>query len=441
MKEGDETNDLILCLKDLKNKNSSLLTTISNFDLLLEGLNELNDMIEMYEIKNSIISQIKFLLVNTIFDDEINNFDGHMLHTVISSGPGTGKSAVAVILAKIWTSLGLFKKDITKNPIKKLKVDNSEDKQTITRLQNSIKDIKNNLKETNSKLNMFRIKELRREIEKIKNKDFSYLNCLKLLDDIIKEEEVSKIIIENILKNDASQTLNMDEIIKNFPPTFINFPINPVMSDLEPKKFDLIRIVSREDFVAGFVGQTAIKTEKLLKDSIGKVLFIDEAYSLINDEKDTFGSECLTTLNRFMSEHSSEIVIIFAGYKDLLERTIFKAQPGLKRRCTWNFEIKPYTEFGLSKIFEKQLKNNGWMLSEDLDIISFFKENINQFPYYGGDTLKLAFYCKICYSTQVFDYKYPNEKIINQKILNKALKYLKDDLNKKSEERNLTMYI
>ncbi|GAH10958.1 unnamed protein product, partial [marine sediment metagenome] len=244
--------------------------------------------IEMYEIKNSIISQIKFLLVNTIFDDEINNFDGHMLHTVISSGPGTGKSAVGVILAKIWTSLGLFKKDITKNPIKKLKVENSEDKQTITKLQNSIKDIKNNLKETNSKLNMFRIKELRREIEKIKNKDFSYLNCLKLLDDIIKEEEVSKIIIENILKNDVSQTLNMDEIIKNFPPTFINFPINPVMSNLEPKKFDLIRIVSREDFVAGFVGQTAIKTEKLLKDSIGKVLFIDEAYSLINDEKDTF---------------------------------------------------------------------------------------------------------------------------------------------------------
>jgi len=190
MKEGDETNDLILCLKDLKNKNSSLLTTISNFDLLLEGLNELNDMIEMYEIKNSIVSQIKFLLVNTIFDDEITvcNFDGHMLHTVISSGPGTGKSAVGVILAKIWTSLGLFKKDITKNPIKKLKVDNSEDKQTITKLQNSIKDIKNNLKETNSKLNMFRIKELKREIEKIKNKDFSYLNCLKLLDDIIKEE-------------------------------------------------------------------------------------------------------------------------------------------------------------------------------------------------------------------------------------------------------------
>ena len=437
-----EVNELIKCLKTLKENDSPLLTTIANFDLLIQALTELDAMVEMHEIKNSIISQIKFLLVNTIFDDEINNFDGHMLHTVISAGPGTGKSEIGKILAKIWTSLGLFKQDIKKPAIKKLKVDDLKDKQTITKLQNYIKEIKSSLTETNSKMNMFRIRELKRELLKIKNKDFSYLTCLKLLDDIIKEEEITKIVIENILKNKTLEQSYMDDIIKNFPPTFINFPINPPTTDLEPKKFDLIRIVSREDFVAGFVGQTAIKTEKLLKDSLGKVLFIDEAYSLINDDKDTFGSECLTTLNRFMSEHASEIVIIFAGYKELLEKTIFKAQPGLKRRCAWNFEIKPYTEVGLSKIFEKQLKNNGWLLQDDVDIISFFKENLSDFPYYGGDTLKLAFYCKICYSAEVFDYKYPNEKIISEKILNKALEYLKQyRVNEKVEEKHLTMYI
>lgn len=472
-----EVKELIGCLCDLKAENSPLLTSISNYNLLIEALNELDGMIEMDEVKSSIVSQIKFLLINTVFNadqrdqrDKRNKeiFEGHMLHTVLYGSPGTGKSAVGVILAKIWTSLGLLKKPNTANnpnnpnsvplppPYKKTKREDMEKQianltssgkiksDIVKKLQERILEMKYNLKDVNMKMNLFRIRSLKRELEKIKTKEFSYINCLNLLEEIIKEEENSKEVIEEVMNSTVMEEniqftigvqINkkhdlLDEIIEEIhkmgppgPPP----PLSVLNKDpeLEPKKFDMIRIVSREDFVGGYLGQTAIKTEKLLRDSIGKVLFIDEAYSLINDDKDSYGYECLTTLNRFMSEHSSEIVIIFAGYKDMMENTIFKAQPGLKRRCTWHFEIKGYSEYGLSKIFESQLNDNGWELEDDIDLISFFKENLKEFPFYGGDTLRLAFYSKICYSNEVFDNKYPNQKVINKKILDKAFEYLK----------------
>jgi hypothetical protein len=99
----DEIENLILYLHKLKKEKSPFLSSIDNFDLLISTLSELNSLIEMKEIKKSIVSQIKFLLIN-----ESKSFDGHMLHTVLSGGPGTGKTEVGVILAKIWKALGLI---------------------------------------------------------------------------------------------------------------------------------------------------------------------------------------------------------------------------------------------------------------------------------------------------------------------------------------------
>ena len=456
---NNEIDELISSLENLKEKDSPLLHNIYDYKLLMVALKELKDMIEMYEVKKSVVSQIKFLMINTIFDDEKDNFDGHMLHTVLCGPPGCGKSQMGIILAKIWTGLGLLKKVERNTEEEPSKVENLEQQiqnlkssgkfknEAVKNLQNYIFEIKNNLKQIDSKMILFKLKSLKRELE---NKKFSYITCLKLIDDVLKEEENIKNSINDIVNNQISEEKlqftiqvsplkdikTMDKIIKEIKkiPLKENIFIPTTNDDLSPKNFNMIRIVSREDFVGGFLGQTAIKTEKLLRDSIGKVLFIDEAYSLVNDEKDSYGYECLTTLNRFMSEHPSEIVIIFAGYKDLLEQTIFKAQPGLKRRCTWHFEIENYSYNGLSEIFQKQMKKNGWSLSPEVDIISFFKDNYKEFPFFGGDTLRLGFYCKICYSNYVFDTDYENTKIINEKILNNALNYLKKYRIKEPEE-------
>ena len=145
-----------------------------------------------------------------------------------------------------------------------------------------------------------------------------------------------------------------------------------------------------------------MKTKKLLEESLGGVVFIDEAYSLVNDGKDSFGSEALTTLNLFMSEHPNEIVIIFAGYENMLEKTIFRAQPGLKRRCNWFFHIEGYSGEGLAKIFVLQLKQWGWKVHKSVDLVAFFNQNSRYFTNFGGDTAKFAFYCKLYQMDQEF---------------------------------------
>lgn len=83
-------------------------------------------------------------------------------------------------------------------------------------------------------------------------------------------------------------------------------------------KTDNFRVVSRADLIAGYVGQTALKTLKVLKESVGGVLFIDEAYSLGGgaDESGTsYSKECIDTTNKFLSENTTDFILIVAGYR------------------------------------------------------------------------------------------------------------------------------
>jgi len=450
-----ELHDLIENLLEMKRIDSPVLSSISDFDFLISSLRELENMVEMEELKSSVVSQIKFLLINGY------KLDGHMLHTVIYSKPGTGKTTVSVILAKIWTAIGLFKKynvkkqstPNTKPPQQKL-LKNEEKKElelqiqrlnssgklktgVIERLQTQISLVKTNINDFKTLLDSNNY-NLRRLLRNLKGNNF--------------DDRLSRNLIDTCIQNNNKLFFNIDmEVKTTTPDEQIRFitpvqlpsphiieykPIKPSIEDIPvkykklppelDKNFEQIKIVSREDFVGGYLGQTALKTESLLKSNLGKVLFIDEAYSLIHDEKDSYGMEALTVLNRYMSEHSDDLVIIFAGYKDLLENTIFKFQPGLKRRCSWYFEIKDYSEKGLAKIFMKQVHDSGWIPDKEDLLIEFFKEHKKEFPFCGGDTLRLAFYCKICYSEDVFDRNLENTKYISVDIMNRALLYLKE---------------
>ena len=184
-----------------------------------------------------------------------------------------------------------------------------------------------------------------------------------------------------------------------------------------------IKIVSRPDFVGQYVGHTCEKTRRLLSDTLkqGKVLFVDEAYSIVSDEQDSFGHEALNELNRFMSEYP-QLVVIFAGYKDKIEETLFKYQPGFKRRCTWIFEITNYSGSMLAQIFKKQLAKEEWYFDgNDDDLVNFFEYNFDNFESFGGDTLRLGFYCKLKYSEIQIDCCLINkQKSITIEILNSA---------------------
>ena len=85
------------------------------------------------------------------------------------------------------------------------------------------------------------------------------------------------------------------------------------------------KIAHRDDFIAGYLGQTAIKTMKLLKSCLGGVLFIDEVYALGpgQEDKDSFSKEAIDTLTSFLSEHTNDFCCIAAGYEKDIHKCFF----------------------------------------------------------------------------------------------------------------------
>jgi SpoVK/Ycf46/Vps4 family AAA+-type ATPase len=100
-------------------------------------------------------------------------------------------------------------------------------------------------------------------------------------------------------------------------------------------------LASRSDLVAGYVGQTAIKTKNKIREALGGVLFIDEAYSLYRGEND-FGKEAIDTLVDEMTKHNENLVVILAGYKQDMKRFI-DSNPGLSSRFKKYFEFQDYS--------------------------------------------------------------------------------------------------
>ncbi len=127
--------------------------------------------------------------------------------------------------------------------------------------------------------------------------------------------------------------------------------------------------VERSDLIAGYVGQTAPKTQDVIKKSIGGVLFIDEAYSISSG--DAFGDECIATLVKGMEDNRDNLAVIVAGYKD--EMTNFIAtNPGLKSRFTTKLDFEDYDPKELFKIFDGLCRKNSYVL-EDMAKIALVK--------------------------------------------------------------------
>jgi stage V sporulation protein K len=198
----------------------------------------------------------------------------------------------------------------------------------------------------------------------------------------------------------------------------------------------------RDDLIGKYLGHTAIKTREALMNGLGKVIFIDEAYELYNSNdtgNDSFGMECLSAILNFMNEFSDRTIIIFAGYEDLLKKTIFRVQPGLERRIAWTFTLNPYNESELVQIYEKQLKEKNWILEDKERIIELFRKHKESFKHGGGDTQRLAMYTKTVYSDICFEKLLHNGEItskIDYDIVMKALEILKET-TENQKERNV----
>ena len=120
----------------------------------------------------------------------------------------------------------------------------------------------------------------------------------------------------------------------------------------------------RSKLVAGYVGQTAMKTEEALRSALGGTLLIDEAYALARGGENDFGLEAIDTLVKFMEDHRDEISIIAAGYPAEMA-TLIDSNPGLKSRFTRTINFPDYNDDELVKIFEGLCRKNGYICSDD----------------------------------------------------------------------------
>ena len=122
--------------------------------------------------------------------------------------------------------------------------------------------------------------------------------------------------------------------------------------------------VDRSGLVAGYVGQTAIKTKEVVDKALGGVLFIDEAYTLApeNADKD-FGQEAIDTILKAMEDHRDDFVVIVAGYATLMPRFI-DSNPGLKSRFNKYLYFEDYNGDQLFEIFQGRVKRNDYRLDE-----------------------------------------------------------------------------
>ncbi len=121
--------------------------------------------------------------------------------------------------------------------------------------------------------------------------------------------------------------------------------------------------VDRSGLVAGFVGQTAIKTDEAIKKAIGGVLFIDEAYSLAaNTGENDFGREAIETVLKGMEDNRKDLVVIVAGYEDLMEQFI-SSNPGLASRFNRYFLFEDYNGEELYEIFLSMCRKNKYTLT------------------------------------------------------------------------------
>ena len=123
--------------------------------------------------------------------------------------------------------------------------------------------------------------------------------------------------------------------------------------------------VDRSGLVAGYVGQTALKTQEVIQKAIGGVLFIDEAYALVNqDNGNDFGREVIEVLLKNMEDHRKDLVVIVAGYSQLMEKFIH-SNPGLESRFNKYFYFEDYDGAQLFTILQSMCVKNGYVLTPE----------------------------------------------------------------------------
>ena len=197
--------------------------------------------------------------------------------------------------------------------------------------------------------------------------------------------------------------------------------------------------VDRSDLVAGYVGQTAIKTQEVIDKAIGGVLFIDEAYMLDGEGQD-FGQEAIDTLLKAMEDHRDDLVVIVAGYTDLMKGFI-DSNPGLKSRFTRYINFEDYSAEELLQIFKKLCESNKYVLAENVEspLLDYFKDIVSKKDDNFGNAREIRNYFESVISNQANRISY-EENVDSDSLVTITYEDLKlPSKDNKKEDLNLVL--
>jgi SpoVK/Ycf46/Vps4 family AAA+-type ATPase len=216
-----------------------------------------------------------------------------------------------------------------------------------------------------------------------------------------------------------------------------------IYSKLGILKKGLFKKATRSDFVAGYLGQTAMKTKDLIEECLGGVLFIDEAYALGNNEgKDSFAKEAIDTLCEGLSNHKNDIMVIIAGYEKELNDCFFSFNQGLESRFPWKFKTEDYKPEELKLIFKKQVLDSEWRIDDDELKDEWFNSKMKYFKHYGRDMETLFSKVKIAHGRRIFCNLECEKKKLTVQDLDKGFEsYLENENKQDIEYERITKQI
>lgn len=197
--------------------------------------------------------------------------------------------------------------------------------------------------------------------------------------------------LHNLINFIKIQSLRVDHGLTSFPITYhLVFSGNPgtgktTVARIIGQIYKHLGVLSsghfvetdRAGLVAGYVGQTALKVQEVVKKATGGVLFIDEAYSLIHDKQDAFGKEAIDSLLKAMEDLRDDLVIIVAGYTELME-AFLQANPGFKSRFNHFVQFDNFTTDELYEIFAMLCNNNDYRYGDTFT--HHMKAQLTQIP-------------------------------------------------------------
>lgn len=200
--------------------------------------------------------------------------------------------------------------------------------------------------------------------------------------------------------------------------------IDIVPEKKEEKKDSIVKYVTRGDLVGGYLGQTALKTQKAIDEASGGVLIIDEAYSLGGkrgtEDTDSYSQECIDTLVSNLSENRSFVCIIL-GYTEEIKNSFISKNKGLESRFPFKYSITKYDINDLLNILKNKIISDDYTCKDDI-FTDFLKKDSKDFKFLGRDMEVLWFNIKMAHTRRQFILNKTEDKEVILDDVEKGLK-------------------